>query len=73
LHAGLGQEMNQDTNREDRVERPRIARLVKLQIFRKDGSVESFYQKDCLSRGAGSDPYGKLPCPCGQPEESWTT
>jgi hypothetical protein len=62
--------MNQDTNREDRVERTRIARLYELRIVHLDGSVETFYPKACLSCGASSDPYGNLPCPCGQPEYS---
>jgi hypothetical protein len=61
--------MNQDTNREDSVERPRIARLVRTLIRHSDGTVETFYPKLCLSCGAQSDPYGNLPCPCGQPED----
>lgn len=62
--------MNQDTNREDRVERAPVARMVALHVIHGDGSTETFYPKACLSCGAGSDPYGNLPCPCGQPEHS---
>jgi hypothetical protein len=58
--------MNHDTNREDRVESEPIARLVKTTIFYGNGAHSVFYPKSCLSCGALSDPYGNLPCPCGQ-------
>lgn len=58
--------MNHDTNREDRVERAPVTRLIKTTFFKHEGTQTTFYPKTCLSCGAQSDPYGNLPCPCGQ-------
>lgn len=55
--------MNQDTNREDRVERPATATGLVWNSHRA-------YFKVCMECGSVEDARGVMPCPCGQPEYS---
>lgn len=55
--------MNQDTNREDRVERTVTATGIVWNCHRA-------YFKVCVQCGSTEDSKGIVRCPCGQPEES---
>jgi hypothetical protein len=53
--------MNHDTNREDRAEHEPTATEIVWNCHRA-------YLKVCISCASVQDPYGNMPCPCGQPE-----
>jgi hypothetical protein len=58
--------MNQDTNREDRV--TPLPPEEGIERARAGAIKLGWIKAGCLVCGARSDPYGNLPCPCGQPE-----
>ncbi|SDH10220.1 hypothetical protein SAMN05216466_107104 [Paraburkholderia phenazinium] len=62
--------MNHDTNREDLIGLGRV--IVDQNGVGWFGCVYRPIQphRICISCGAKPDPYGNLPCPCGQREES---
>lgn len=64
--------MNHDTNREDRIEHKPLRYYVDSNGLGWFGCNIEFIlpKKTCISCGSRSDPYGNMPCPCGQSEES---
>lgn len=58
--------MNQDANREDRIEHKETADSIVWGCHRA-------YLKVCVSCGSRSDPYGNMACPCGRTGESCST